>query len=88
MPVITAMAMALRFRSLRSRTLGAKARALPEGTVNFIIPVAVGGGTDLTFRALAEATKPHLNRNIVVINTPGAGGAIGLAQRQPTQATA
>ena len=31
------------------------ANALPEGPVNFIIPVAVGGGTDLTFRALSEA---------------------------------
>jgi len=29
---------------------------LPEGIVNFILPVAPGGGTDLTFRALAEAT--------------------------------
>ncbi|MCA0240829.1 MAG: tripartite tricarboxylate transporter substrate binding protein [Proteobacteria bacterium] len=54
--------------------------ALPEGVVNFIIPVAVGGGTDMTFRALAEATRPHLNRNIVIYNVTGAGGAIGLTQ--------
>jgi len=57
-----------------------KASALPEGNVNFIIPVAVGGGTDLTFRALAEASRGYLNRTIVVLNVPGAGGAIGLAQ--------
>lgn len=58
----------------------AQTSPLPEGAVNFIIPVAVGGGTDMTFRALSEAAKPHLNRNIVVINAPGAGGAIGLTQ--------
>jgi tripartite-type tricarboxylate transporter receptor subunit TctC len=34
----------------------------------------------MTFRALAEAAKPHLNRTVVVVNTPGAGGAIGLTQ--------
>ena len=56
------------------------APALPEGVVNFIIPVAVGGGTDMTFRALAEAARPHLNRNIVIYNVTGAGGAIGLTQ--------
>ncbi|MDI3383627.1 tripartite tricarboxylate transporter substrate binding protein [Xenophilus aerolatus] len=51
---------------------------LPEGIVNFILPVAPGGGTDLTFRALAEATKGHLNRTIIVLNQPGAGNAVGL----------
>jgi tripartite-type tricarboxylate transporter receptor subunit TctC len=58
----------------------AQAQSLPDGAVNFIIPVAVGGGTDMTFRALTEATRPHLGHNIVVVNLPGAGGAIGLAQ--------
>lgn len=58
----------------------ARAQSLPDGVVNFIIPVAVGGGTDMTFRALTEATRPHLGHNIVVVNLPGAGGAIGLAQ--------
>jgi tripartite-type tricarboxylate transporter receptor subunit TctC len=53
---------------------------LPEGPINFIIPVAPGGGTDMTFRALSEATKTVLNRNIVVQNLTGAGGAIGLTQ--------
>lgn len=61
-------------------TVAHAADALPEGNVNFIIPVAVGGGTDMTFRALAEAAKPHLSRNIVIVNLPGAGGAVGLAQ--------
>ncbi|HEY4065754.1 MAG TPA: tripartite tricarboxylate transporter substrate binding protein [Burkholderiaceae bacterium] len=57
-----------------------KSAQLPEGVVNFIVPVAVGGGTDLTFRALVESAKAHLDRNIVVLNVPGAGNAIGLAQ--------
>jgi tripartite-type tricarboxylate transporter receptor subunit TctC len=59
---------------------------LPEGPINFIIPVAVGGGTDNTFRALVEASKPHLNnRNVIIHNLTGAGGAIGLAQAATKQ---
>jgi tripartite-type tricarboxylate transporter receptor subunit TctC len=63
-----------------------KPSGLPEGVITFIIPVAPAGGTDLTFRALAEATRKHLDRTIVVMNLPGAGGGIGLAQaaRKPT----
>jgi tripartite-type tricarboxylate transporter receptor subunit TctC len=80
-PVLAALAMALTVSlSPAVQAQAQKPSALPEGTVNFIIPVAVGGGTDMTFRALAEAAKPHLNRNIVVVNLPGAGGAIGLTQ--------
>ncbi len=63
--------------------------ALPEGNINFVIPVAPAGGTDLTFRALAEATRKHLagDRNIVVFNLPGAGGAVGLTQAAHKPAT-
>jgi tripartite-type tricarboxylate transporter receptor subunit TctC len=54
---------------------------LPEGNINFIIPVPPGGGTDMTFRALMEASRPHLdNRTVVVLNLPGAGGGVGLGQ--------
>jgi tripartite-type tricarboxylate transporter receptor subunit TctC len=75
-----AMALALSLGAAQQAAAQAKPYALPDGNVNFIIPVAAGGGTDSTFRALAEATKKHLNKNIVVVNLPGAGGAVGLAQ--------
>jgi len=57
-----------------------KGYSLPEGQLNFILTVAPGGGTDMTFRALAESTRKYLNRNIVVTNVTGAGGAVGLGQ--------
>jgi tripartite-type tricarboxylate transporter receptor subunit TctC len=60
--------------------LRAQGNPLPEGTLNFIIPVPPGGGTDLTFRALMEAARKHLERPVVVFNLPGAGGAVGLGQ--------
>jgi tripartite-type tricarboxylate transporter receptor subunit TctC len=52
----------------------------PEREVTIIIPTSAGGGTDILFRALAKATEPHLGRPIIVVNRPGAGGAIGHAE--------
>lgn len=64
-----------------AKSTSAAMAALPPGSLNFIIPVPPAGGTDLTFRALMEASRRHLGeRPIVVLNLPGAGGAVGLAQ--------
>lgn len=58
----------------------AQKSALPDGSINFIIPVPPGGGTDLTFRALMESSRKYLDRSVVTLNVPGAGGAVGLGQ--------
>lgn len=52
----------------------------PAREVTIIVPPSAGGGTDLIFRALAKATEPFLGKPIVVVNRPGAGGAIGTAE--------
>lgn len=54
--------------------------AYPEREVTFIVPTSAGGGSDLTMRAIAKATEPILGKPIVVVNRPGAGGAIGHAE--------
>ncbi len=78
--LVAAAALALMAGAVPSFAQGPKA-PLPEGNINFIIPVPPAGGTDLTFRALMEASRKHLDeRAIVVLNLPGAGGAVGLAQ--------
>jgi tripartite-type tricarboxylate transporter receptor subunit TctC len=59
---------------------GAAEADYPEREVTLIVPPSAGGGTDLLFRALARATEPHLGQPIVVVNRPGAGGAIGHAE--------
>lgn len=66
--------------SAHAQSTPAKPYALPDGNVSFIIPVSAGGGTDMTFRALAEAARKHLNKTIVVLNLTGGGGAVGLGQ--------
>ena len=48
--------------------------------IKLIVPTAPGGGTDGYFRVLAKAAEPYLKEPLVVINVPGAGGTIGVAQ--------
>jgi tripartite-type tricarboxylate transporter receptor subunit TctC len=60
--------------------IGWGAAAFPEREVTVIVPTSAGGGSDLTMRAIARATEPILGKPVVVVNRPGAGGAIGHAE--------
>jgi tripartite-type tricarboxylate transporter receptor subunit TctC len=48
--------------------------------LKLIIPTAPGGGTDGYFRVLAREAETALGEPVVVMNVPGAGGTIGVAQ--------
>jgi tripartite-type tricarboxylate transporter receptor subunit TctC len=58
--------------------------ALAQGTyptrpVELVVPYPAGGGTDVLGRAFALAAVKHLPQPLVVVNKPGAAGAIGWA---------
>jgi len=57
----------------------ASAQQFPTKPVTLIVPWAAGGTTDITMRALAEATAKHLGQPVIVENKPGAGGILGAA---------
>jgi len=60
--------------------LPADAQELPfptKGNVELTVLFAVGSSADLTARLLAEGMSKHLPGNVIVVNRPGAGGAIG-----------
>lgn len=60
---------------------GNNAKSGDTGTINILAPAGVGGGWDLTSRALARVLESGgLDRKAVVENEPGAGGSIGLAR--------
>lgn len=64
------------------------AAAYPEHPINLIVSYGPGGGTDLVARMMAPFLQKYLggDSRIVVLNRPGAGGAIGfgeLARAQP-----
>lgn len=62
----------------------AVAQDYPTRPVTLIVPWAAGGATDITIRALAEATAKHLGQPIVIENKAGGGGTVGGATMAAT----
>lgn len=76
-------------RSLAAMTLCATAivpglahAAYPEQPIKMVVAYASGGGTDIIARLMAQYMRKHMGNNasIVVMNRPGAGGAIGFRE--------
>ncbi|SDC73052.1 Tripartite-type tricarboxylate transporter, receptor component TctC [Cupriavidus sp. YR651] len=61
-------------------SLPATAESYPTRRIELIVPWQAGGGADVVARALAAAAAKHLPQPIVVINKPGATGAVGLGE--------
>src|SRR5262249_50860895 len=57
----------------------ARAQAYPTRPVTLIVPWPAGASTDVSLRALASATEPHLGQPIVIENRSGAAGTLGPA---------
>jgi tripartite-type tricarboxylate transporter receptor subunit TctC len=52
----------------------------PTKPITMLVPFAAGGSTDITARALAGAAEKSLGQPIVVVNRPGATGAVALGE--------
>jgi tripartite-type tricarboxylate transporter receptor subunit TctC len=52
----------------------------PSRPIILVIPLSVGGSTDVIGRLVAEGMRKALNQTIVVENTSGAGGTIGVGR--------
>jgi len=57
----------------------AAAWAWPDRPIEIVVGFAPGGGTDITARTLAVYLEKELGGSVVVVNKPGASGAIALA---------
>lgn len=57
----------------------AQSASFPTHSMELVVPFQAGGGTDALARAFAESSRKHLPQSIVVVNKPGASGAIGWA---------
>jgi tripartite-type tricarboxylate transporter receptor subunit TctC len=58
----------------------AMAQAYPTRPITMIIPFAAGGPTDVIGRLLAERMRGTLGQSVIVENSTGAGGTIGVGR--------
>ena len=65
---------------------GFAAEKYPSRPITFVVPLGPGGMTDVTGRLLAEKFKAELGQPVLVVNKPGANGAIGLKYAQSQKA--
>lgn len=49
----------------------------PNKPITVLVPFSVGSGTDLTARLLEKFAPKHMGQSLVIVNKPGATGAIG-----------
>ena len=54
------------------------AQNFPSKPINFVVPYAPGGTTDLVARLVGEHMAKSLGQSVVIENKPGAGGNIGM----------
>jgi tripartite-type tricarboxylate transporter receptor subunit TctC len=54
----------------------ASADTYPSRAIKIVVPVAVGGGSDVTTRRVADAMSKILGQPIIIENRPGAAGII------------
>jgi tripartite-type tricarboxylate transporter receptor subunit TctC len=59
---------------------GARAQAFPAKQITLVVPFSAGGPTDTLGRILAERMGRTLGQTVVVDNTTGAAGTIGVAR--------
>lgn len=55
----------------------AQVRDFPNHPIELVVPFQPGGGTDALARAFGEAAQKHMGQSVIIVNKPGASGAIG-----------
>jgi tripartite-type tricarboxylate transporter receptor subunit TctC len=68
--------------SLTLHPAAANADDYPSHPITMIIPLAPGGSTDVLGRIMAQAMRPTLGQPVVVENTAGAAGTIGVTRAE------
>src|ERR1700712_2418430 len=58
----------------------AHAQTYPSRPITMVVPLGVGGSTDVIGRIMAEGMRGPLGQPIIVENTTGAGGTIGVGR--------
>ena len=67
----------MRFLLLLLFSLPAFAQEFPDKPIEMTVLFPAGSSADVTARVLADGMSQHLGQKVLVVNRPGAGGAIG-----------
>ena len=57
----------------------------PTGPVKMIMHTKAGGSADVFIRTLAKSLEPEIGQEIIVINSPGGGGASQMGRIRPAE---
>jgi tripartite-type tricarboxylate transporter receptor subunit TctC len=79
-PSFVAAALAASLTAILGSIGDAVAQDYPTRPVTMIVPLAVGGSTDVIARIMAEGMRSTLGQPVVVENVTGAGGTIGVGR--------
>jgi tripartite-type tricarboxylate transporter receptor subunit TctC len=75
LPTLAAIALAAAVTLAAAPPL--QAQSFPSEPITLIVAWPAGGGSDISMRLLADALSKQIKVPVVVLNKPGAGGAIG-----------
>jgi tripartite-type tricarboxylate transporter receptor subunit TctC len=77
---MNALDIARRAAGLVALAVAAFAHAYPDKPVQYIIPFVPGGESDIAARLQAQAFQAKYKQEMIVVNKPGAGGALAWSQ--------
>jgi tripartite-type tricarboxylate transporter receptor subunit TctC len=75
--LLTFAAGAVAAMTLAAAATPAQAQPFPTEPITLVVAWPAGGGSDVSMRLLADALSKQIKVPVVVLNKPGAGGAIG-----------
>src|SRR5216684_3654538 len=75
--IATLAALGLALAGMVAAAPGVQAQTFPSEPITLIVAWPPGGGSDISMRLLADALSRQIKVPVVVLNKPGAGGAIG-----------
>jgi tripartite-type tricarboxylate transporter receptor subunit TctC len=79
--LVSAVAFAAGLVAASVGTIGvAHSQSYPSRPITMVVPLGVGGSTDVIGRIMAEGMRTMLGQPIIVENTTGAGGSIGVGR--------
>src|SRR5579859_4738224 len=80
--LLVAAALAAGLASALGATTSAFADDYPSHPIVMVVPLAPGGSTDVLARITAQGMSKQLGQPVVVENTGGAGGTIGVTKAE------